>query len=313
MNTDRPLGRGLSSLIPKARPAAPASPHPTSPLRGEELAERPAAPIKPTSLSPTTSAGPKPGLYDVPTELIDPNPHQPRHKIEAESLDDLVASIRQHGILQPLIVTKQGGRFQLIAGERRFRAAERLGLPNVPAIVRDTRELEKLELAIVENVQRQDLNPVEEALAYQQLTDEFGLTQDEVAKKVGKSRTTVANTIRILQLPPVMQHALRQGKLTSSHAKILLSAVTPAERQKLFDQITAQQLPVRAADQLGRSTTVRRYTRRAADPHLQAYEDNLRGRFGTKVTIKKRDGRGHISIDFYSDEEFTNLINRLGS
>src|SRR5262249_9785041 len=150
-------------------------------------------------------------------------------KIEAESLDELVASIKQHGILQPLIVTKHGERYQLIAGERRFRSAMRIGLPTVPAIVRDTHELEQLELAIVENVQRQDLNPVEEALAYQQLSDEFGLTQDEIAKKVGKSRTTVANAIRVLQLPPDMLHAMRQGKLTTSHAKILLKEVAPTE------------------------------------------------------------------------------------
>lgn len=258
-------------------------------------------------------AGPRPGLYDIPTELIDPNPHQPRHKIEGESIDDLVASIKQHGILQPLMVTKHGQRYQIIAGERRFRAAERLGLPSVPAIVRDTKELEQLELAIVENVQRQDLNPVEEALAYQQLTEEFGLTQDEVAKKVGKSRTTVANTIRVLQLPVEMLQAIRQGRLTSSHAKILLSSVTPAERQKLFEQIMNQQLPVRAAAQLGRSTTVRRYSRRQVDPTTRAHEDELRGKYGTKVSITKRDGRGHVSIEFYSDEEFTNLINRLGS
>lgn len=256
---------------------------------------------------------PRPGLYDIPVDLIDPNPNQPRHKIELDTLDDLVASIKQHGILQPLIVTKHDSRFQLIAGERRFRAAQRLGLPSVPAIVRDTRELEQLELAIVENVQRQDLNPVEEALAYQQLIEEFGLTQEDVAKKVGKSRTTVANAIRVLQLPPEMQQAIRHGQLSGSHAKVLLSAVTPHERQQLFNQITKQQLPVRAAAQLGRTTTVRRYSRRQADPSVQAYEDELRGKYGTKVTISKRDGRGRLAIEFYSDDEFTSLINRLRS
>lgn len=311
MTPDRPLGRGLSSLIPSAPTSRPVVPTPPPP------AVRPTPPPpqpKPVAPPPSSSGErPKHGLFDIPTSLIDPNPHQPRHKIEAESIDDLVASIKQHGILQPLIVTKHGERYQLIAGERRFRSAQRLGLSSVPALVRDTKEQEQLELAIVENVQRQDLNPVEEGLAYQQLTDEFGLTQEDIAKKVGKSRTTVANAIRILQLPPDMLQALRQGRISTSHAKILLSAVTPAERQRLFDQITKQELPVRAAAQLGRTTTVRRYSRRKIDPVLQAHEDELRSRYGTKVTITKRDGRGHVSIEFYSDEEFTNLLNRLRS
>lgn len=250
-------------------------------------------------------------LYDVPIGLIDPNPHQPRRHVVDEAFDDLVASIKQHGILQPLIVTKHAARYQLIAGERRFRAAQRLGLASVPAVVRDSRELEQLEWAIVENVQRQDLNPVEEALAYRQLVDEFGLTQDEVAKKVGKSRTTVANALRVLALPPEMLAALRDGRLTASHAKILLTAVTPAERDGLFRQILQQKLPVRAAATLGQQTTVRRYSRRRADPLLQATEDELRNRFGTKVTITKRDHRGRIAIDFYSDEEFQTLVERL--
>lgn len=313
MNDQRPLGRGLSSLIPKATPR-PATVAPVKPIPPPTVPEP--APVRPTAVKPPSSkssAGPRPGLYDVPVELIDPNPHQPRHAIEPASLDDLVASIKQHGILQPLIVTKQGERYHIVAGERRFRAAQRLGLPSVPAIVRDTRELERLELAIVENVQREDLNPVEEAHAYQQLAEEFGLTQDDIAKKIGKSRTTVANAIRLLQLPAEMLAALRNGTLSASHAKVLLSAVTPADRQRLFDQIMNQQLPVRAAANLGRSTTVRRYTRRKVDPATQAYEDELRGKYGTKVSISKRDGRGHVSIEFYSDEEFSNLINRLRS
>lgn len=250
-------------------------------------------------------------MFDVPTALIDPNPHQPRHHIQGEPLDDLVQSIKQHGILQPLIVTKHDGRYQIIAGERRFRAAERIGLPSVPAIVRDSRELERLEIAIVENVQRQDLNPVEEAHAYQQLADEFGLTQDEIAKKVGKSRATIANALRLLGLPVEMLSALREGKLSSSHAKVLLTAVTPNERQRLFRQILDQQLPVRAATALGRQTTVRRYNRRTTDPLTQAAEDELRVKYGTKVTITKRDGRGHVAIDFYSDDEFKNLFEQL--
>jgi ParB family chromosome partitioning protein len=250
-------------------------------------------------------------MYDIPLDRIDPNPHQPRHHIQNEAFEELVDSVRQYGILQPVIVTPAGERFQLIAGERRFRAAQRLGLPTLPAVVRESKELEKLELAIVENVQRENLNPVEEALAYQQLCEEFGLTQEDVARKVGKRRTTVANALRLLSLPPDMQRAVREGTITGSHAKILLAAVTPQERQKLFQQILDQSLPVRAAAQLGQRTTVRRRVRRSPDPIIQAAEDELRSRFGTKVKVTKREGRGSIHIEFYSEEEFQQLLNRL--
>lgn len=307
----QPLGRGLGSLIPSKRTAAPAPVAPSIPTPRPVTAPRIVTSPKSAVANDEQYASAKQRLYEIPTGLIDPNPHQPRHHIQEESLDDLVQSIKIHGILQPLIVTRHGDRFQIIAGERRFRSAERLHLPTVPAIVRDSRELEQLELAIVENVQRENLNPVEEAHSYQQLADEFGLTQEEIAKKVGKSRATIANALRLLGLPPEMLAAVRDGKLTGSHAKILLAAVTPTERQRLFKQIIDQQLPVRAASVLGRQTTVRRYNRRTTDPLTQAAEDELRLKFGTKVTITKRDGRGHVAIDFYSDEEFHKLFEQL--
>lgn len=312
---DKPLGRGLSSLIPKRQstPPPPTTPPvsiPIVPPTQPRPALEPLIPVKRTPSQGDTATDRK-RLFDIPVELIDPNPHQPRHHVQTAALDDLVDSIRQHGILQPVIVTRDGERYQLIAGERRFRAAQRLGLASVPAIIRESRELERLELAIVENVQRQDLNPIEEAQAYQQLAEEFGLTQDEIATKVGKRRTTVANTLRILSLPTEMQQALRDGQITASHAKILLTAVTPQDRQRLFRQILDGRLPVRAAAQLGQHTTVRRHVRRSTDPELRAHEDELRTRFGTKVKISKRDQRGSIAIEFYSDEEFRNLLERL--
>ncbi len=318
---NNPLGRGLGSLIPKKpsvqppiKTVAPPPPEPPTPAP----APAPPAPTPPLAVTPDPAPVAAPlqpsehgRIYDIPISLIDPNPHQPRHRIQEESLHDLVDSIRQHGILQPLIVTKQGDRYQLIAGERRFRAAERLGLTTVPAIIRESRELEQLEIAIVENVQRQDLNPVEEALAYQQLSEEFGLTQEEIARKVGKRRTTVANALRILSLPPEMQQALREERMTASHAKILLTAVTPQDRQRLFRQILDGKLPVRAAAELGQQTTVRRHVRRNTDPLVQGMEDELRNKFGTKVKISKRDHRGSVSIEFYSEEEFQQLMERL--
>lgn len=316
---DRPLGRGLGSLIPQKKnpPTASSQPAAQTP-RSVAPPVQPSPPVipirpsvEPVAPSPHPTLGSRQRVYDVPVGLVDPNPHQPRHRIQEESISELIDSIRQHGILQPLIVTKIGDRYQLIAGERRFRSAQRLGLPTVPALIRETKELEQLEIAIVENVQRQDLNPIEEALAYQQLAEEFGLTQEEIAKKVGKSRATVANALRILSLPTEMQGALRDGRLTSSHAKIILAAVTPDERERLFDQIVNQKLPVRAAASLGQQTTVRRHTRRKIDPVLQMAEDELRTKFATKVTITKREHRGTIAIEFYSDEEFGQLIQQL--
>ena len=300
---NQPLGRGLGSLIPSR-------PYTTPPPPVAPIAPRPAMPVR-RAVEPPIELTSSKRIYDIPVNIVDPNPHQPRHRVQDEALQDLVDSIKQHGILQPLIVTKEGERYQLIAGERRLRAAQQLGLPSVPAIIREARELEQLELAIVENVQRENLNPVEEANAYQQLSEEFGLTQEDIARKVGKSRATVANALRILSLPTEMQQALRESKISGSHAKILLTAITPAERQQLFKKIMDQSLPVRAAAQLGRTTTVRRYTRRQVDPAVRAAEDELRARFGTKVTITKRDHRGTISIEFYSDEEYHNLLSRL--
>lgn len=293
------------SVRPDPAPSAPPRP-PT-----DRVADRPRTAEHRDTPTPTAHR-----LFEMPISLIDPNPHQPRRRVEDESFNDLVSSIRQHGILQPLIVTRaaaaaDGERYELVAGERRLRAAARVGLSTVPAMVRETRELEQLELAVVENIQRQDLNPIEEALAYQQLSDEFGLTQEEIARKVGKRRTTVANAVRLLTLPPEMQQALRDGRLTASHAKILLTAVTPQERQRLFEQILNQQLPVRAAAQLGQRTTIRRYVRRSIDPLTQAVEDELRTRFGTKVKITKRDNRGAVFIEFYSADEYQQLIERL--
>ena len=318
--SDYPLGRGLGSLIPSRSTPPPTptfQPKPAPRIVAETpkpvavpRAMPPASPIMPPTRREGRSA---PRLLDIPTEIIDPNPHQPRRAFQTEPHDDLVRSIRQHGIIQPLVVTRSGERYELIAGERRLRAAKQLGLATVPAVVRDTEELEQLELAIVENVQRQDLNPVEEAIAYQQLVDEFGLTQEEAAEKVGKSRTTVANALRLLTLPPEMLSALREGKITASHGKVLLSAVTPHEREKLFHQILEGQLPVRAAGNLSRATTVRRHTRRSADPLVLAAEDDLRNQYGTKVSISKRGDRGSIAIEFYSDEEYQQLIQRLQS
>ena len=203
----RSLGRGLSSLIPP----------------------------KGVSISATQEAGSKDSgerISEVSVDQIKANPHQPRQQFDRESLEDLINSIKVHGILQPLVVVKVQGGYELIAGERRLRAAKTLELSRVPVVVRTASEQEKLELALVENVQRQNLNPIEKASGYQLLVDEFSLTQEEVSKKVGQSRAAVANTLRLLSLPATIQNAISEGELTEGHAKVLLSVSSDRDREK---------------------------------------------------------------------------------
>jgi ParB family chromosome partitioning protein len=252
-------------------------------------------------------------VHHVPLSELRTNPRQPRTSIERGSLDDLITSIRQHGILQPLVVTpgKSGG-YELIAGERRFQAAKILGLATIPVIIRKATEQQQLELALVENLQRRDLNPMEEAAAYQKLIDEFNLTQERIAQRVGKSRSHIANTLRLLNLPPEVKNAILEAKITEGHAKVLLSLDTPAEQRALLERIIAHGLSVRAGEALvgsRRKSQKRRATH--VDPNLRAYEDALQRALGTKVSIERRGSRGTIRIEFYSREELTALLTQL--
>lgn len=225
-----------------------------------------------------------------------------------------MSSIKEHGILQPLVVTPAGkdGKHTLIAGERRYRASSMLGLKQVPVIVRDVKEQQRLELAIVENVQRADLNPIEEALAYQRLMNEFNLTQDEVGKRVGKSRPGVANTLRLLELPADVQQAVAEGKISAGHAKILAGLERPSEQQAYLERILKHNLTVRELEE--QTKTVRRVSKPKAqkfDPIQEAQEELLRERFGTKTLIKKSGDKGQIIIHFYSREELQRLLQEL--
>lgn len=269
-----------------------------------------------SSLIPNASKGSEPfankrGILDVPTSQIIANPHQPRKEVDHASLEDLINSVRQHGILQPLVVVKSGKGFQLIAGERRLRAAQIAGLKTVPAIVRDATTQEQLELAIVENVQRKDLNSMERSHAYHRLMEEFGLTQEQVAKRVGKSRVTIANTLRLLELPDEVQQAVADEKITEGHAKVIASAPTPKEQLKLFREIVERSLSVHSGEALAKRGSRRRPQRKPADPDLIAAEEELRDRFNTRVRIDRRAKAGTITIEFYSDEEFRSLMQRL--
>lgn len=251
-------------------------------------------------------------VIKVPLDKIEKNPHQPRENFDYTEMEDLIESIKKHGILQPLIVTRTAAGYQLIAGERRFKAAEVLMLEKVPVIVRNAQDIEKLELALVENLQRQDLNPIEEARAYQKLIGEFNLTQEEVAMRVGKKRTTVANTLRLLDLPKEIQQALTDRQLTAGHAKVILSQETDQDRIKLFKKIINATLTVREAAREVIKVAVKSHERRKVkDIETQDKEDRLRKALGTKVTISKKNGNGQINIDFYSEEELEALVQRL--
>ena len=283
------LGRGLGALIPPKPPA----PSPTQDLG---------------NATQVSSSGER--LMQIPVQDVVRNPHQPRVHFDHGQLEDLILSIKEHGVIQPITVTRlPDGRYELIAGERRLRASTIAGLATVPAIVREAGEQEKLELALIENIQRQDLNPIEEARAYMRLIDEFHLTQDEVSQKVGKSRPQVGNTVRLLQLPESIQQALVERKISASNARTLLSVPTEAERQQLFEAMIAGHFTVRQAEE--RVPHPRR-ARRPLDPNVADAEYHLREKYHCLVEIKRDPkGPGEIRLKFTSNEEFEALIRKL--
>lgn len=293
------LGRGLGALIPR-KPAVSVAVSADAPVKAEAVAVPVSVPQ---------------GIHELPLEKIVADPNQPRKHFDHHSLEELTASIKEHGILQPLVVTPalESGVHTLIAGERRFRAATLLGLKRVPVIVRDVKEQQHLEMSIVENVQRADLNPIEEALAYRRLMNEFNLTQEQVGVRVGKSRPGVANTLRLLELPDEVQSAVAEGKISSGHAKILASLDRPTEQQAYLDRILKHHLTVRELEE--QTQTVRRAgktsTPQRFDPIREAQEELLRERLGTKTSIKKSGDKGQIIIHFYSAEELKRLLNEL--
>ena len=271
------LGRGLASLIPQ-RTAAPSA------------------------------------IVDVLLAHVSPNPFQPRHHIDESALEELAASIREHGVLQPVLVTETLHGYQLIAGERRVRAARIAGLERIPAMVRQLADEAQLEVALVENVQRSDLDPIDEALAYRHLIDEFGLTQERVADRVGKARTTVANTLRLLDLHPAVQAAIAEGRISEGHGRALGGLGVDAQAHVL-GTVVNQGLSVRQTEELVRRLREPRTPRPATaprlDPDLERVEEDLRQRLGTKVSLSRSRKGGRIVIEYYSDEELERLYERL--
>lgn len=293
------LGRGLGSLIPKKTMSYgqnPYSQNNNSGLGEEDL--------------PITILNDQDRILRVNPDRIDINPQQPRTHFLESALNDLAESIKQHGIIQPLTVTKKGDRFELIAGERRLRSAKLLNLKEVPVIVREEKEQKKLEIALIENLQREDLNPLEAARAYQRLINEFSITQEEAAKKVGKARSSIANALRLLSLPLPIQEAIAAGKISEAHAKYLLGLDDPSKQLNIFKKILRQNLTVSETDKeikrIGgtKSAKQKDYSDKAKEEELNEY-------FSTKVEIKRRGQGGQLVIDFFSEEELSDILRKI--
>jgi len=254
------------------------------------------------------------GVTEVEITAITPNPHQPRSAIRDQDLVELAASIEEHGIIQPLVVTKVAGGYQLVAGERRWRAARLAGLSAVPVVVKDVVPREMLELALVENVQRSDLNPLEEATAYRQLVEEFGLTQEQLARRVGKSRVAVSNTMRLLKASRPVQKALLEEKISEGHARALLGLERAELQETALNTVLRKGLSVRQTEDLVRRLQEGRRPPRpapASSPETKALEAEFREALGTKVTLKRSGMKGRLVIHFYSDEELDALYDRI--
>ncbi|RLA92967.1 MAG: chromosome partitioning protein ParB [Deltaproteobacteria bacterium] len=241
-------------------------------------------------------------------EELSPNPFQPRRDLGEEALEELARSIEQKGLLQPLLVRRKGEGYEIIAGERRWRAAQRAGLKRVPVILKEASDQEVLEMALVENLQRQDLNPLEEAEAYKRLMEEFGYTQEEVARRVGKDRSSVANTLRLLKLPPEVKEALREGRITAGHARALLAAGSPQEQLRLYQKVLREGLTVRDVEREARSRGTARRATEAYDPDTEALLEELRHLLKTQVRISYQRGKGKLEIEFYSLEDLERIV-----
>lgn len=282
LNKKKVLGRGLGALI------------------GEASVERSAAP-----------SATREKFFYCPVEEINPNPTQPRKFFEETALTELSDSIKEKGVIEPLIVRRAAGGYELIAGERRWRASRMAGLKEVPVVVVEASDEESLELAIIENIQRRDLNAIEEADSYRSLMG-FGLSQDEVAKKVGKDRATVANYIRLLKLPHEVREEIVKGSISMGHARALLSIEGHSQQAELCRQIITKGLSVREAEALASGQKKEKAVKpRASDSVKSPIEDELRTIFGTKVALKERKGKGSIEISYYSPDERERLLELL--
>jgi ParB family chromosome partitioning protein len=267
-------------------------------------------------ISGSESAAPSGGINQIPVDRIAPNPRQPRKHIDPQELSELAASIREHGVIQPLILTygEQEDQYVLIAGERRLLAARQAGLEAVPAILREVDEQQRLELALIENVQRTDLGPLEAAEAYRQLVEDFNLSHEEISTRVGKSRAAVTNTLRLLKLPPAVQQALSAGHISEGHARALLALPTPQAQSAALQTVLMRELNVRQTEELVHRLSGQKpasQVKPEPPPEIVALEERLRERLGTRVSLNRRRKGGTLVIHFYSDEELDALVGQI--
>ena len=294
----RALGRGLSALIPQAAPP-PA-----------------AVAVAAVVVPPEPPAPPKGSVLKLPIEAIHRDTLQPRRHFDEEKLRELTESIKAQGVLMPVLVRKDGEGYKIIAGERRWRASQLAGLHEIPAIVREVTEVEAFELALVENLQRADLNPMEEAEGYHRLVEEFGLTQDQVAQRVGKERSTVANALRLLGLPPEVKNMVAEGNLSAGHARALLGVPRIPEMNELAQQVAARKLSVRDTEKLvqqakgGKAKDSGKPAK--VSPQVKALTEELQRLLGTKVRlVEKTGGKGTIEVDYFSYDDLDRILKVL--
>ena len=252
-------------------------------------------------------------VQEIDIKKIVVNEKQPRRGFDESKLEELADSMKQHGVLQPVILRKKGNKYELVAGERRWRAAAKAGIEKIPAIVRELNDSDVMEIALIENLQREDLNPIEEAMAYKSLMDDFGLTQEELSKRVGKSRSQIANTVRLLNLDKEIQDLVYENKLTAGHARALLSIQDSKERLKLANMISKEALSVRQTEQLVKKlvderSKAKKHKPKEINPVIIDVTERLQRTLGTRVKIKGNEKRGKIEIEFYSSEELERIL-----
>lgn len=322
----QPLHQPTPPPVEEFDDVVPVPPY-VAPMEEAEVSSTSEEPVTP-SAADETSVPSAPSVEDAPTEKVSyadsniqeinisdvvANPYQPRTQFKPEALQELANSIKEHGVIQPLVVTKTANGFEIVVGERRFRASQLAGLTKIPAIVKNSLHNQtKLEVALIENTQRQDLNAIEEARGYERMLKEFNLTQDQVAKKVGKSRSAVANTLRLLNLPAEIQRGVIEGKITEGHARAILGLGEIEKMILMYQTIQDQGWNVRQVEAKVREITVKRRIDAATpDPKLMALETELRGKLGAQVKIQRQGRGGKITIDFFSDEDLDEIMNRI--
>ncbi len=302
------LGRGLSSLIHVSEPLPQTAPHAAVPPSVPPVS--PAIPV-----APSAPAGQP---LEIPLDIITPNPHQPRRSFDETKIAELAASLKASGLIQPIIVRKQGDHYQLIAGERRWRAAKLAGLATIPAVIREVDSFTQAQMALIENIQREDLNPIDRALGYRTLIDQLGLTQAELAGRLGEDRSGIANYLRLLELTEPVKEMVRDGRITFGHAKLIASVTDILEQQRLADLVVAQGLSVRNLERVLQHGPTPSAPRQESTPsaHILDLEKSLTRQLGMRVQVRssaRAKGKGRLIIHYASLDQFDDLLTRLGT